>query len=114
MRTEAQVCTFIPHNDALSANSVDSMTKFTMSLTPWSRVRQKLEVYQVVMKFLTFYGAQKYIVVLTTAHHILSQMNSIYVTLLYFSQLYLYNTGCAKILCASDDYNTDVRCTETF
>jgi hypothetical protein len=43
------------------------------------------------MKFLMFYGTQKFIVVLTTAHHILSQINPIYVMLLYFSQLYKCN-----------------------
>jgi len=59
------------------------MTDFTMTLTPLSRVLlQKLEVYQIVMKFLGFYGTQKFIVVLTTAHHILSQINQIYATLL--------------------------------
>jgi len=59
------------------------MTNLTMKLTPWSRVLlQKLEVYQLVMKFLTFYGIKIFIIVLTTARHILSQRNPIYVTLL--------------------------------
>jgi len=99
LRTEAQARTFPLHNDTLSTNSVDSMTNFIMTFTPRSRVLlQKLEVYQLVMKFLMFYGTQKFIVVLTTAHRILSQINPIYVTFLYFSQLYQYSgTGGAAV-----------------
>jgi len=66
------------------------MTKLTMKLTPCSKVLlQKLEVYQLIMKFLTFYGAQKFIIVLTTARHILSQRNIRDPS--YLSQLYLCN-----------------------
>jgi len=39
-------------------------------VTPWSMVSlEKPIVTQLVKKFLTFYGTQKFITVLTTAHH---------------------------------------------
>ena len=48
-------------------------------LTPWSRVLlEKLTGFQLDKKFLTFYGARRFIIVLTSARHLsLSSASSI-------------------------------------
>ena len=51
---------------------------FAYSLTPWSRVLQKLIGSQLVMKFPAFYGTQKFITAVTSARHVpLSRASSI-------------------------------------
>jgi hypothetical protein len=40
-------------------------------LTPWSRVLlEKLSSFQIVMKFPEFYGTQRFITAVTSAHHL--------------------------------------------
>jgi len=47
------------------------MKLLTYLFTPWSRVLlEKLTSYQLVKKFLAFYGAQGFITAFTSAHHL--------------------------------------------
>jgi hypothetical protein len=42
----------------------------TYSLTPWSRVLEKITGYQQVKKFPAFYGTQKFITAFIRARHL--------------------------------------------
>ena len=60
-------------------NYIKSKMLLTYLLTPWSRVLlQKLTGFQLVKKYPTFYGTQRFITAVTSARHLsLSRVSSI-------------------------------------
>ena len=46
------------------------LDKITYSLTPWSRVLQKLTRFQPVKKFPSFYGTRRFITAFTSARYL--------------------------------------------
>jgi hypothetical protein len=54
----------------MGINDILMTYSLTHSLTPWSRVLEKLTGLQLVKKFPAFYGTRRFITAFTTACHL--------------------------------------------